>query len=93
VGRKIFLFAAIDPEVRKAFSRFLRVLFIKPWQAFEKIYIQPIAIEQPLELIDGELNVCDDCINMMIFQNRLIPSCRVEEYRAFEAPVATQKII
>jgi hypothetical protein len=93
VGRKVFLFAAVDPAVREALSRFLKVFFARPWHAFEKIYIQPIAIEQPLELIDGELNVCDDCINMMIFQNRLIPSCRVEEYRAFEAPVITQKII
>ena len=93
VGRNIFLFSAWDPEIRKAFSRIIKVQFVSPWHAFEKIYIQPIAIEQPLELIDGELNVCDDCINMMIFQNRLIPSCRAEEYRAFEAPIATQKII
>jgi hypothetical protein len=93
VGRKVFLLAALDPVVRKALSRFLKVLFLRPWHVFERIYILPIAIEQPLELIDGELNICDDCINMMIFQNRLIPSCRVEEYRAFKAPVTTQKII
>jgi len=93
VGRKIFLLAALDPAVRRALSQFVKVLISRPWHAFEKIYILPIAIEQPLELIDGELNVCDDCINMMIFQNRLIPSCRIEEYRAFKAPVATQKIV
>jgi hypothetical protein len=93
VGPKVFLLAALDPDLRKAFFRFLRILFVHPWHAFEKIYIQPIAIEQPLELIDGELNICDDCINMMIYRGRLIPSCRVEEYRAFQAPVVTQKIV
>jgi hypothetical protein len=93
VGRKIFLLAALDPAVRRALSQFVKVLISRPLHAFEKIYILPIAIEQPLELIDGELNICDDCINMMVFQNRLIPSCRVEEYRTFKAPVTSQKII
>lgn len=93
VGRKIFLLAALDPVVGKAFARFLHAVFVRPWHAFEGIYIQPIAIEQPLELIDGEANVCDDCINMMIFRDRLIPACRVEEYRAFDAPIVSQKIV
>lgn len=92
VGRKIFLLAALDAAVGKAFARFLRAALARPWRAFDRIYIQPIAIEQPLELIDGEPNVCDDCINMMIYRNRLIPSCRVEEYRAFEGPLVAQKV-
>jgi hypothetical protein len=93
VGRKVFLFAVLDPAVGKAFAQFLRALVVRPWHAFDGIYIQPIAIEQPLELIDGEANVCDDCINMMVYRNRLIPSCRVEECRAFEAPLVSQKIV
>jgi hypothetical protein len=93
VGRKIFLFAAVDPAVGKAFARFLRRLLVRPWHAFDRIYIQPIAIEQPIELIEGEPNVCDDCINMMIYRGRLIPSCRIEEYRAFAGPLVSQKIV
>ena len=93
VGRKVFLLAALDPVVGKAFARFLRILFVRPWDAFRRIHIQPIAIEQPLELIEGEPNVCDDCINMMIYRNRLIPSCRIEEYRAFQGPIVSQKIV
>lgn len=93
VGRKIFLFAALDPAIGKAFARFMRTLFVRPWHAFDGIYIQPIAIEQPLELIEGEPNVCDDCINMMIYRDRLIPSCRIEEYRAFGGPLVSQKIV
>ena len=53
VGRKIFLLAALDPVVGKAFARFLQAVFVRPWHAFEGIYIQPIAIEQPLELMTG----------------------------------------
>jgi hypothetical protein len=92
VGRKIFLLALLDPVLRKSFSRFMRRILGRPWQTFERIYIQPIAIEQPIELIDGEPNICDDCINMMMYQGRLIPSCRVEEYRTFGGPLVTQKI-
>ncbi|MCJ7580046.1 MAG: radical SAM protein [Candidatus Aminicenantes bacterium] len=93
VGRKIFLFAALDPSIRKAFARFIKILIVRPWHAFERIYIQPIAIEQPLELIEGEPNICDDCINMMIYRGRLIPSCRIEEYRLFGGPLISQKIV
>jgi MoaA/NifB/PqqE/SkfB family radical SAM enzyme len=93
VGRKVFLFSLLDPSLRKAFARFLKVVFVRPWRAFDGIYIQPIALEQPLELIDGEANICDDCINMMIYRGRLIPSCRVEEFRAFGGPLVSQKIV
>jgi len=92
VGRKVFLFAAMDPALKRAFCRFLRVLFTRPWQVFDPVYLLVIAIEQPLELIDGEPNVCDDCINMMVYRGRLIPSCRIEEYRAFGGPLVSQKI-
>jgi hypothetical protein len=93
VGRKVFLFSVLDPSLRKAFARFLKIVFVRPWRVLDGIYIQPIALEQPLELIDGEANVCDDCINMMIYRGRLIPSCRVEEFRAFGGPLVSQKIV
>jgi hypothetical protein len=93
VGRKVFLLSALDPSLGKALARFLKIVFVRPWRAFDRIYILPIAIEQPLELIDGESNVCDDCMNMMVYRGRLIPSCRVEEYRAFHAPIVSQKIV
>jgi hypothetical protein len=92
VGRAVFLLAALDPAVARAFRRFVRVLFTRPWRALERIYLQVIAIEQPLELIDGEPNICDDCINMMVYRGRLIPSCRIEEYRTFGGPLVSQKL-
>ena len=92
VGRKVFLLGAIDPAVRAAFGRFLRIVGARPWQAFDPVYLMVLAIEQPLELIDGETNICDDCINMMVYRGRLIPSCRIEEYRTFGGPLVSQKI-
>jgi hypothetical protein len=92
VGRKLFLLSFFDPEVRKMFARFLRLSLKNPARFFDRIYAQPIALEQPLELIGGEINLCDGCINMMIYDGRLIPSCRLDEYRLFNAPLIPQKV-
>jgi hypothetical protein len=92
VGRKVFALAVCDSEVRRSLKRFLRAAAARPWRVFDGIYIQSIALEQPLEIIDGETNVCDDCINMMIYRGRLIPSCRVEEVRTFGSTITAQKI-
>ena len=84
--------ASFDPEIRKSFARFLKLSAKRPGGLFEKIYAQPLVLEQPLEMIDEEINLCDGCINMMIYRNRLIPSCRMDEYRLFGAPIIPRKI-
>jgi organic radical activating enzyme len=91
VGRKIFLLAAVDREVRKSLFRFLKESVRHPSVFFGKIYVQPLALEQPIEIIDGETNACDGCINMMIFRQRIIPSCRLDEYRRFGSTIKPQK--
>jgi hypothetical protein len=91
VGRKIFLLSAIDWEVRRSFIRYLKYTLRNPAVFFGKIYAQPLIMEQPMEVIDGETNACDGCINMMIYRGRLIPSCRLDEYRRFGSTVKPQK--
>jgi hypothetical protein len=90
-GRKIFLLSFFDPAVRESLGRFLKACLRNPAAFFEKIYTQPLALEQPVELIEGETNLCDGCINMMIYRGRLIPSCRLDEYRVFGSAMVTQK--
>jgi hypothetical protein len=92
VGRKVFLLSLFDPAVKRSFGRFLKASFKNPAAFFEKIYTQPLALEQPIELIEGETNMCDGCINMMIYRGRLIPSCRLDEYRLFGTAMVPQKI-
>jgi len=92
VGRKIFLLSFFDPEVKKLFTQFLKLTFKYPAKFFDRVYAQPIALEQPFELIKGEINLCDGCINMMIYRGRLIPSCRMDEYRLYNSPITPQKI-
>lgn len=82
-GKKIFVLALLDKETRKAFGRYLITLLRNPLEIFSKIYIQTISLQQPNEVIDGKVNLCDGCLNMMLYKNKLIHSCQLDEYRMF----------
>jgi hypothetical protein len=40
-----------------------------------------------VEVLRGEMNLCDGCVNMMMYRGELIPSCRLDEYRLFGSPL------
>lgn len=86
-GKKIFLLSFFDREVRNAFGRFLKTIVRKPLSLFDKIYVQSISLQQPNEFLNGEANLCDGCLNMMIHNGELIHSCRLDEYRLFGGPL------
>ena len=83
VGKKVFLLALFDREVKRAFLNFIRSIFINPQRLFSRIYLQSISLQQPNEYLEGEANLCDGCLNMMIYRGKLIHSCRLDEYRLF----------
>ena len=87
VGRKVFLLAAVDPVVRRAFKRLLHASLRTPRRALERLWIQSIAILQPAEMLQGQANLCGGCPNMMVWQGGLVPSCRLDEYRRFGGPM------
>jgi organic radical activating enzyme len=82
-GKKLFLLSIIDNELRKALGNFTKAILKNPLKLFEKIYIQSISLQQPNEVIDGKVNLCDSCVNMMVHKGKLINSCRLDEYRMF----------
>jgi hypothetical protein len=82
-GHKVFLLAALDPEVRRAASRYLRQVARRPWRLFERVYTQTIHLQQPNEVLAGAINLCDDCANAMVHADRLISSCRWDEFRLY----------
>ncbi len=83
IGRKLFLLSPIDKEVRKTFSRYLRACLKNPGSFFGGLYAQTISLQQPNEIIEGEANLCDGCMNMMPYKGRMIHSCRLDEHRMF----------
>ena len=93
-GKLIFFMAFFDREVRKAHRNYLKAAFKHPVRIFEKMYVQSIVIQQPFEVIDGELNLCDGCINLMPYKGEMINSCRLDEYRLLGGPIQyNQKVI
>jgi hypothetical protein len=80
-GKLIFFMAFFDKEVRKAFRNYFRAVIKHPARLFEKMFVQSLVIQQPFEVIDGELNLCDGCINLMPYKGEMINSCRLDEYR------------
>ena len=58
-----------------------------PRRAFAGIYTQSVSLQQPNELLDGRANLCEGCLNMMLYEDELIPSCRLDEYRLFGGPL------
>lgn len=83
VGKKVFLLAGFDKEVRQALSNYMRSVFRRPRTLLDKIFVQSISLQQPNEYLQGRANLCDGCMNMMIYQGELIHSCRLDEYRMF----------
>ncbi len=82
-GVKLFVFALFDRKVRKGFGNFLKFILKNPLRLFEGIYTQSLHLQQPNEIINGKVNLCDDCVNMMAYKGKLINSCRLDEYRSF----------
>jgi hypothetical protein len=83
VGKSVFLLAVIDRELRKALFRLLGASLRDPRHLFAPVYIQCINIQQPNEILDGEVNLCDGCLNMMMHKGELIHSCQLDEYRLY----------
>ena len=86
-GKKLFFMSLFDPEVKKIFGNYLKASLRNPIRLFDKIYSQSIHLQQPIEILDGMVNLCDDCVNMMVYEGRLINSCRLDEYRMFGGPI------
>lgn len=92
IGHKVFLLSIIDKEVRKAFRQFLRIFISHPWGILNTVFTQSIHLQQPNEIVNGQINLCDDCVNMMVYQGKLINSCRLDEYRRFGEPLTVIKL-
>jgi radical SAM family protein len=91
-GHKVFALAAVDGEVRRAFGEWLRGVARDPRRLFERIYAQTVHLQQPNEVLNAAVNLCDDCANAMVLGGRLIPSCRWDEFRLYGGPIVPVRI-
>jgi hypothetical protein len=87
VGAIVFLLAFVDKETKRAFRQWFAACIKKPTRFFGSIYAQTLNIQQPTEILNGRVNLCDGCINQMIYNGKVIRSCQLDEYRMFGGPV------
>jgi hypothetical protein len=87
IGRKVFILALFDKKIRQALQKYLSEIFRNPAIFFQGVYSQVIHLQQPNEIVDGKLNLCDDCVNMMVYDGRVINSCQLDEYRTYGRPI------
>ena len=78
-GRIILLLSLVDAGVRAAFVRYVR----NPLNIFRTVHSVGIGIVQAPDAQDGDVDMCESCPDITVFEGRLVNSCRLDEYRKF----------
>ena len=87
-GRLSLLFSLVDPEMRLAARRYVAAVVRNPRELLRKLHVQSISVVQPVDILpNGEMDTCDGCPNRTFWEGRLVPACRLEEYRLYGGPV------
>jgi pyruvate-formate lyase-activating enzyme len=88
LGREIFIFALIDKKIRKALWKYAKYILSNPLRLFNRVNALGIGMIQAPDLMpDGNINMCDDCPDMCVFEGKLVNSCRLDEYRFYGGPL------
>jgi len=84
IGKIVFLMSIVDPIVRKAFAKFLKYCLVNPLRFFYPMKSLGIGMVQAPDLLEnGQIDMCDDCPDMCVFEGRLVNSCRLDECRIY----------
>jgi len=83
IGKKVFFLSLFDRQMRKTFFSFLKHVMKRPPGFFDKIYLQSMIIQQPIDFLGAEKNTCDHCVNPMVFGDYLINPCELDEFRVY----------
>jgi hypothetical protein len=80
----MLLLSPWDPAIRRATRRWLADVVRHPRRLFERVGVQSIGIIQAPDLQhSGQVDMCDSCPDMTVWEGNLINSCRMDEYRLF----------
>lgn len=91
-GRIYFPFALFDDGMKFIVKKYFQSFFQKPLAFFNKLHYQSVLIIQPIDFLsNGDLNMCDGCPDMTVWNNQLVWSCRLEEQLKFGENVRAVK--
>lgn len=87
-GKLLLVLGIADPQLRRAFGRYVRAVAGDPRLLFRRLHIQTINVEQPFDILpNGEQDHCDGCPNKTLWEDRLVSACVLEEYRRYGTSV------
>jgi len=79
-GRLYFLLAPFDKGVRGVAKEYFRSLTENTKAFFKKLHFQSVMIIQPADVYaNGDINMCDGCPDITVWEDKLVWSCRLEE--------------
>lgn len=79
-GRMYFPLAIFDKGIRGIIKNYFNSLRQNPIAFFSKLHFQSIMIIQPADVQEnGEINMCDGCPDITVWNDKLVWSCRMEE--------------
>ena len=81
----VFL-ALVNRSMRGVLGSWVRAVLRRPSGLFERPSLQVINSVFPPEFVDGRRDFCDGCPDAILHEGKLVPSCVLEEIKAFGAP-------
>jgi hypothetical protein len=79
-GRMYFWLLPFDKGIRAIAKNYFKSFIDLPKAFFSKVHYQSVMIIQPGDLFDnGDINMCDGCPDITVWDDKLIWSCRMEE--------------
>ena len=82
--------APFDAGLRRAAGRMLASLARRPRGIFERACFQTVMFIQPVDFLpDGQQDMCDGCPDITIWEDRLVPSCRLGEMTRYGTLLAS----
>lgn len=80
MGRLYFLLSCVDKGIRSIAKNYFRALLNNPRAFFSRVHFQSVMIIQPADFMEnGDLNMCDGCPDITVWNDKLVWSCRMEE--------------
>ena len=73
----------LNRSVAKMARNFLIRALAKPWLFFGRASHQAVTVVCPPHFVHGRRDLCDACPDAILYEGELVPSCGLEEIRAF----------
>jgi hypothetical protein len=86
------LLALLDRSVRRVLGRWACAVLARPQRLLGKPTVQVLNAVFPPTFVGGRRDFCDGCPDAILHEGRLVPSCVLEEIKAFGAPAVLREV-